>query len=34
MGSGTLSVAILTMMAFVSSEIGGRPGPGVDIDRQ
>jgi len=28
------SVAILMMRAFVSSEIGGRPGPGVEIDRQ
>jgi hypothetical protein len=28
------SVAILTMRAFVSSEIGGRPGPGVEMERQ
>ncbi|MCP4244482.1 MAG: hypothetical protein GY772_28405 [bacterium] len=28
------SVAIRMMRAFVSSEIGGRPGPGVEIDRQ
>jgi hypothetical protein len=28
------SMAIRMMRAFVASEIGGRPGPGVEIDRQ
>lgn len=28
------SVAIRTMRCFVSSEIGGRPGPGIEIPRQ
>jgi hypothetical protein len=27
-------VAIRTMSFFVSSEIGGRPGPGTEIERQ
>jgi hypothetical protein len=28
------SVAIRMMRAFVSTEIGGLPGPGVEMDRQ